>query len=66
MNLEYEFFGLYFSSIVPRFLLCLALWLPLHRLSGALHLQRWVLFPALFHLATFLILLAALTFYQPF
>ena len=60
---EFDFFGLYFSSIVPRFLLSLALWLPLHAIFGALQIHRWVYFPALFHLSVFLLLLAATTFY---
>lgn len=62
MTPEFDFFGLYFSSIVPRLLLCLALWMPLHALTGALRIRRLVYFPALLHLALFLILLAALTF----
>ncbi|MGC4014488.1 MAG: DUF1656 domain-containing protein [Luteolibacter sp.] len=60
---EFEFLGIYFSSIVPRFLLCLVLWLPLRGLIGGLHLERWVYFPALAHLAVFLLLLALTTFY---
>jgi hypothetical protein len=63
MTPEFDFFGLYFSSIVPRFLLCLALWIPIHALFGSLQIQRWIYFPALFHLAVFLILLATVTFY---
>jgi len=59
---EFDFFGLYFSSVVPRFLLCLLLWVPLHRLFGVLRVQRWFYFPALFHLSVFLVLLAVLTF----
>lgn len=60
---EFEFLGIYFSSIVPRVLLCLALWLPLRGLFGALNLQRWIYFPALVHLAVFILLLAITTFY---
>jgi hypothetical protein len=63
MNMEFEFFGIYFSSVVPRFLLCLALWIPLHQFFAALRVQRWVYFPALFHLSVFLLLLAGLTFF---
>jgi hypothetical protein len=64
MNLEFEFMGFYFSSIVPRFLLCIAIWYPLYRLVGALQLDRWFYFPTLFHLALFLGLIAASTFIQ--
>jgi hypothetical protein len=63
MNPEFEILGIYFSAIVPRFLISLALWLPLRSLFGALHLERWVYFPALFHLGVFLILLALTSFH---
>jgi len=59
---EFDFFGLYFSPIVPRFLLCLALWVPLHGLFRTLGIHRWIDFPTLFHLSVFLVLLATVTF----
>ncbi len=62
MTPEFDFFGLYFSSIVPRFILGLLLWVPLHRLCGAVGLYRWCHLPALTRLALFLVLLAAMTF----
>jgi hypothetical protein len=62
MTPEFDFFGLYFSSIVPRFILCLALWMPLQGLFAALGMHHWIRFPALFNLSAFLILIAAITF----
>ncbi|MBK1882802.1 DUF1656 domain-containing protein [Luteolibacter pohnpeiensis] len=61
MTIESEFLGLYFSSIVPRFLLSLAVWYPLSRLASALGFDRIVYFPNLCQLALFLALLAAST-----
>ncbi|HEY1122399.1 MAG TPA: DUF1656 domain-containing protein [Haloferula sp.] len=63
MNPEFEILGIYFSAIVPRFVISFALWLPLRALFGALHLERWLYFPALFHLGLFLILLALTSFH---
>lgn len=63
LTLEFDLFGVYFSPFVPRFVLASVLWVPVHRLFVALHVERWAWHPPLFHLAVFILLLTAVTFY---